>query len=173
VPQGEALVRCREAAGDRVPIIADGGIRRDGSIALALLLGGDTVMLGSALAGTEETPGEIVLKPVVVPESQKIVQVPFKVFRGMASVAAVRDRMDLEDAAPKELEAIGAEGLEVSVPARGSVRPVLHNMMKHLCSAISYGGASSLADLRDRFRRDPDRYLIKLSPASRRESFDR
>ena len=173
VPQGEALVRCRDAAGDRVPLIADGGIRRDGSVALALLLGGDTVMLGSALAGTEETPGEIVLKPVVLPESQKIVQVPFKVFRGMASIAAVRDRMDLEEAAPRELEAIGAEGLEVSVPARGSVRPVLHNMMKHLCSAISYGGARSLADLRERFRQDPGRYLIRLSPASRRESFDR
>jgi IMP dehydrogenase len=173
VPQGEALVRCRIAAGDRVPLIADGGIRRDGSIALALLFGGDCVMLGSALAGTEETPGEIVLKPVLMPESQKIVQVPFKVFRGMASIAAVRDRLDLEDADPRELEAIGAEGLEVSVPARGSVRRVLRNMVRHLCSAISYGGASSLAEFRAAFIQDPGRYLIKLSPASRAESFDR
>jgi IMP dehydrogenase len=173
VPQGEALVRCRLAAGDRVPLIADGGIRRDGSIALALLFGGDCVMLGSALAGTEETPGEIVLKPVLMPESQKIVQVPFKVFRGMASIAAVRDRLDLEDADPRELEAIGAEGLEVSVPARGSVRRVLRNMVRHLCSAISYGGASSLAEFRAGFIQDPGRYLIKLSPASRAESFDR
>ena len=47
-------------------------------------------MLGSAFAGTEETPGEIVLKPVLMPESQKVVQVPFKVFRGMASIGAVR-----------------------------------------------------------------------------------
>ena len=71
VPQVEALVRCRMAVGDRVPLIADGGVKRDGALALALLFGGDTVMLGSAFAGTEETPGEIVLKPVVVPESQK------------------------------------------------------------------------------------------------------
>ena len=87
VPQVEALVRCRLAVGDRVPLIADGGVRRDGSIAQALLFGGDTVMLGSAFAGTMETPGEVVLKSVLMPESQKIVQVPFKVFRGMASIA--------------------------------------------------------------------------------------
>ena len=82
-----AACECRLAVGDRVPLIADGGVRRDGGIAQALLFGGDTVMLGSAFAGTEETPGEIVLKPVLMPESQKIVQVPFKVFRGMASIA--------------------------------------------------------------------------------------
>ena len=112
VPQLSALVDCRMAVGDRVPLIADGGVRRDGSIVLALLCGGETVMLGSALAGTQETPGDVVLKPVLMPESQKIVQVPFKVFRGMASIGAVRDRLDLEDADPRELEAIGAEGLE-------------------------------------------------------------
>ena len=82
------------------------------------------------------------LKPVLMPESQKIVQVPFKVFRGMASIGAVRDRLDLEDADPREVEAIGAEGLEVSVPARGSVRAVIHDMLKHLCSSISYGGSA-------------------------------
>jgi len=99
--------------------------------------------------------------------------VPFKVFRGMASVAAVRDRLDLEDAAPPEVEALGAEGLEVSVPARGSARSILHDMLKHLCSAISYGGVDSLQRFRDAFRADPDRYLIRLSEAARHESFDR
>lgn len=173
IPQAEALVRCRLAVGDRVPLIADGGIRRDGSIAEALLFGGDTVMLGSAFAGTEETPGEVVLKSVLMPESQKIVQVPFKVFRGMASIGAIRDRLDLEDADTPELEAIGAEGLEVSVPARGSVRTVIHNMLKHLCSAISYGGARSLQELRQKFRDSPEQYLVKLSDASRVESFQR
>jgi IMP dehydrogenase len=173
IPQVEALVQCRLAVGARVPIIADGGIRRDGSIAQALLFGGDTVMLGSALAGTEETPGDIVLKPVLMPESQKIVKVPFKVFRGMASLAAVRDRLDLEDADVREIEAIGAEGLEVSVPARGSVRHVIHDMLKHLCSAVSYGGAESLSGLREAFWADPRRYLIKLSEAGRVESFQR
>jgi IMP dehydrogenase len=173
VPQVEALVRCRQAVGGRVPLIADGGVKRDGSLAEALLFGGDSVMLGSAFAGTEETPGEIVLKPVLMPESQKVVRVPFKVFRGMASVGAVRDRLDLEDAGPREVEALGAEGLEVSVPARGSARPIIHDMLKHLCSAISYGGATSLADLREKFWAHPENYLIRLSQASRVESFER
>jgi IMP dehydrogenase len=173
VPQVEALVAAREGAGPDVPIIADGGIRRDGGIIQALLFGGDTVMLGSAFAGTQETPGEIVLKPVLMPESQKVVQVPFKVFRGMASVSAVKDRLDLEEADAQEVEAFGAEGLEVSVPARGSVRGVLQNMLKHLCSSISYGGATSLGDLRARFAASPERYVIPLSEASRAESFHR
>jgi IMP dehydrogenase len=173
VPQVEALVRCRHAVDDRVPLIADGGVKRDGAFALALLFGGDSVMLGSAFAGTEETPGEIVLKPIVMPESQKVARVPFKVFRGMASVGAVRDRLDLEDADPGELEALGSEGLEVSVPARGSVRAIVHDMLKHLCSAISYGGAESLREFRRMFWSDPERYLIRLSHASRIESFER
>jgi IMP dehydrogenase len=172
-PQVDALVRCRQAIGGRVPLIADGGIRRDGAVAEALLFGGDTVMLGSAFAGTQETPGEVVMRSVLMPESQKMVRVPFKVFRGMASIAAMRDRLDLEDAATEELEALGAEGLEFSVPARGSVRTVIGDMLKHLCSAISYGGARSLRELRELFWAHPDRYLIKLSTASRRESFER
>jgi IMP dehydrogenase len=172
-PQVDALVRCRQAIAGRVPLIADGGIRRDGAVAEALLFGGDTVMLGSAFAGTQETPGDVVMRSVLMPESQKMVRVPFKVFRGMASIAAMRDRLDLEDAATEELEALGAEGLEFSVPARGSVRTVIGDMLKHLCSAISYGGARSLRELRELFWAHPDRYLIKLSTASRRESFER
>jgi IMP dehydrogenase len=148
-------------------------VRRDGSIALALLFGGDCVMLGSAFAGTQETPGEVVLKPVVIPESQKVAQVPFKVFRGMASIGAIRDRLDLEEADQVELEALGAEGLEVSVPARGSVRTVIRDMLKHLCSAVSYGGASSLQELRERFWAEPERYLVRLSDAARAESYQR
>jgi IMP dehydrogenase len=173
IPQVEALVQCRLAAGDRVPLIADGGIKRDGAIAEALLFGGDSVMLGSAFAGTAEAPGEIVLKSVLDSESQKVVKVPFKVFRGMASIGAIRDRLDLEDAAPGELEAIGAEGIEVSVPARGSARTVIHDMLKHLCSAVSYGGSRSLRELKDCFWANPERYLVKLTAASRIESFQR
>jgi IMP dehydrogenase len=173
VPQVEALALCRSAVGDKVPLIADGGIRRDGSIVEALLFGGDSVMLGSAFAGTEETPGDVVLKPVLLPESQKIVQVPFKVFRGMASIGAIRDRLDLEEADPNELEAMGAEGIEVSVPARGSVRAVIHDTLKHLCSAVSYGGATSLGELRTAFQADPGRFIVRLSDAARAESFQR
>ena len=173
VPQLQALVECRAAVSDDVPIIADGGIRRDGAIVEALLFGGDTVMLGSAFAGTLETPGDVVQKSVLLPDSQKVVKVPFKVLRGMASIQAIKDRLDVEDDDEVDLEALGAEGIEVSVPARGSVRPVVGDMMKHLASAISYGGATSLSDFKARFRRDPLRYVIRLTEASRRESYER
>jgi IMP dehydrogenase len=172
VPQLHAIVECQRAAGG-VPIIADGGIRRHGAIALALMCGGDSVMLGSAFAGTTEAPGDIVHKSVLLPESQKAVKVPFKVLRGMASIEAIKDRLDVEDASAVDLQAIGAEGMEVSVPLRGSARSVIQEMMKHLCSSISYGGADSLADLSRRFRAEPERYLVRLTDSSRRESYER
>jgi IMP dehydrogenase len=173
VPQVEALVACRREADGRVPLVADGGIKRDGSVVQALLFGGDTVMLGSFFAGTLETPGDIVQKPVVIPDSHKTVKVPFKVFRGMASLQAIVDRLDVEDAETADVEALGAEGLEISVPARGSVRPVIRNTLKHVCSAVSYGGARSLSELQSRFRADPARYVIRVTESSKRESFDR
>jgi len=174
VPQVEALVECRLAARDAgVPLIADGGVRRHGAILEALLFGGDTVMLGSMFAGTEETPGEIVQKSVVLPDAQRAVKVPFKVLRGMASIQAIRDRLDVEDADTVDIEALGAEGTEVSVPARGSVRPIVQDIHRHLCSAISYGGATSLAELKQLFWTDPSRYLISLSASARRESYER
>jgi IMP dehydrogenase len=173
VPQVQALVECRAATGGRVPLIADGGVRRHGAFVQALTFGGDTVMLGGMLAGTLETPGETVQKPVVLPESNKTVHVPFKVFRGMASLEAIIDRLDVEDAEAADVEALGAEGMEVSVPARGSVRPLLRDLVKHLCSAISYGGARSLAEMQELFRKDPERHVIKLTASGRRESFER
>jgi len=173
VPQVQALAECRAAAQGRVPLIADGGVKRHGAFVQALTFGGDTVMLGGMLAGTTETPGEVVQKPVVVPDSNKTVNVPFKVFRGMASLEAIVDRLDVEDAEAADVEALGAEGMEVSVPARGSVRPLLRDIIKHLCSAISYSGACSLGEMQEMFRKDPERYVIKLSESSRRESFDR
>jgi IMP dehydrogenase len=173
VPQLEALVECRAAPGRRVPIIADGGVRRHGAIFEALLFGGDTVMLGSMFAGTEETPGEVVHKSVVLPESQKTVKVPFKVLRGMASIQAIKDRLDVEDADSADVEALGAEGTEVSVPARGSVRPIIQDILRHLCSSISYSGARSLGDIREVFWQEPTRFLIRLSAAGRRESYER
>ena len=174
VPQVQALVECRLAAADAgVGVIADGGIKRHGALALALLFGGDCAMLGSAFAGTEEAPGEVVHKSVLIAESQKSVKVPFKVLRGMASLEAIRDRLDVEDADRVELEALGAEGMEISVPARGSARTIVREMMKHLCSSISYGGADSLASMRAAFWSSPDTFLIRQSPAAWRESYDR
>jgi IMP dehydrogenase len=190
VPQLQALWECGVAANNPanhlrqgygghdaghhpVPLIADGGIKRHGAILEALLFGGDTVMLGSMFAGTEETPGDVVQKSVLLPDQQRSVKVPFKVLRGMASIQAIRDRLDVEDDEVVDMEAIGAEGTEVSVPARGSVRPIIHDILKHLCSSISYGGARSLAELRTMFREDPMRYLVKLSSSSKRESYER
>ncbi len=173
VPQLQALVECRLAVGSKIPLIADGGIKRDGAIIEALLFGGDTVMLGNAFAGTLETPGETVHKSVVLPESQKVVRVPFKVFRGMASIGAMVDRLDVEDADTVDVDTLGAEGLEVSVPLRGSARPIIAGMLKHLSSSISYGGAASLAELKTMFWEHPEEYIIKLSESSKRESFER
>ena len=174
VPQVQALVECRLAvAGADVAVIADGGIKRHGSLVEALLFGGDCTMLGSAFAGTDEAPGEVVHKSVVLPESHKTVKVPFKVLRGMASLEAIRDRLDVEDADKVELEAIGAEGMEISVPARGSARTIVRDMIKHVCSSISYGGAASLAELRASFWADPGKFLIRQSPSARRESYER
>jgi IMP dehydrogenase len=174
VPQVQALVECRQAlAGSDVALIADGGVKRHGALFQALVFGGDTVMLGSAFAGTEEAPGEIVQKSVLLPESQKTVKVPFKVLRGMASLTAIRDRLDVEDADRVELEAIGAEGMEISVPARGSARTIVRDMIKHLCSSVSYAGAASLAEVRALFWKDPERYLIRQSEPARRESYER
>jgi IMP dehydrogenase len=174
VPQLQALVECRLAIGDAdVAVIADGGVRRHGALMEALLFGGDCAMLGSAFAGTEEAPGEVVHKSVLLPESQKTVKVPFKVLRGMASLEAIRDRLDVEDADKVELDAIGAEGMEISVPLRGSVRPIVRDMIKHVCSSISYGGAASLRELREMFWAQPEKFLIRQSASARRESYER
>ncbi len=174
VPQVQALVECRLAVADRdVPLIADGGVTRHGALYEALMFGGDSVMLGSAFAGTVEAPGEIVQKSVLIAESQKPVKVPFKVLRGMASITAIRDRLDVEDADNVELEALGAEGMEISVPARGSARTIVRDMIKHLCSSISYAGATGLTEARELFWAHPQKFLIRQSPAARRESYER
>ena len=73
----------------------------------------------------------------------------------MASIEAIKDRLDVEDADVIDLQAMGAEGMEVSVPLRGSARSVFQDMMKHLCSSISYGGADSLTRPARALRCDP------------------
>ena len=176
VPQVQALVECRLAAGGlrrrrSSPTAVSSGTARSME---ALLFGGDCAMLGSAFAGTEEAPGEVVHKSVVLPESQKTVKVPFKVLRGMASIDAIRDRLDVEDADRVELEAIGAEGMEISVPGP---RVRAYDRPRH-------DQAPLLVDqLRRRQRRSPSsarcsgvtrrNILIKQSASARRESYER
>ena len=155
-------------------MIADGGIKRHGAILEALLFGGDCVMLGSAFAGTEEAPGEVVHKSVVLPESQKTVKVPFKVLRGMASLEAIRDRLDVEDADKVELEAhrrrgngdqrAGARVGADDRPRHDQARLLVDQLRRRRRRSASCGPGSG---------RTRSGILIKQSASARRESYER
>ena len=105
-------------------------------------------MLGSAFAGTDETPGDVVQKSVLLPESQKVVKVPFKVLRGMASIEAIKDRLDVEDADRRRFRRSAPKAWKSACRCADRRGPIIHDMIRHLCSSISYGGASSLAELK-------------------------
>jgi IMP dehydrogenase len=167
VPQLQAVREAYCAVGDRVPIIADGGISHDKDIFLALVCGASSVMLGSALSGTDESPGHLIEDPAT---HQKR-----KIYRGMTSPQAVygssangEDENDLELALSTP-----AEGMEIQVPYKGSVVNVLGRIRGHLQSAVSYAGEGSLAGTRAKILPDPMRYLVPLSESSRRESYER
>jgi len=167
VPQLQAIREAWCAVGDTVPIIADGGIKDDKDIFLALVCGASSVMLGSMLSGTDEAPGRVIEDPG---SGQKR-----KIYRGMTSPQAVFEAL-YDDGSEEAVEAaldVPAEGQEVQIPYKGSVVDLLHRVRGHLRSAVSYGGANALADIRARVLADPLRYLIPLSEAARRESYDR
>ena len=163
-PQAAAIYECGQAA--NVPIIADGGIRRDGHIFLALLLGGDSVMMGGRYAGTDETPGRIITKS----NGDRV-----KTFRGMASREAMREKKRAEFAEdPFEAsERISPEGKEEEVKYKGPIVPIIDDMMGHLASAISYMGVRSFQEAKEKFMANPMDYIIKLSESAKRESWDR
>jgi len=167
VPQLQAIREAYCAVEDEVPIIADGGISEDKDIFLALVCGASTVMLGSALSGTDESPGHLIEDPAT---HQKR-----KIYRGMTSPQAVlQSQYDDESGAPRDETAhVPAEGMQIQVPYKGSVVDVLHRVRGHLQSAISYAGETSLADARKKILTDPMRYLTPLSAAARKESFER
>ena len=147
--------------------IADGGVREDKDVFLALAAGASVVMLGSMLSGTDEAPGQIIEDPG---SGEKR-----KIYRGMTSPQAVF-RALYDDEGPDALEAAletPAEGQEMQVPYRGSVVDILRRIRGHLRSAVSYGGSESLAQLREKVLPDPLRYLVPLSSASRVESYER
>ncbi len=164
IPQGQTDYDCSIVT--KIPICADGGIKRDGHIALALILGGSSVMIGGMFAGTDETPG-LVFRDSTGRD--------VKSFRGMASREAMYEKLEAEEADdPYETSSkISPEGIEKTVEYRGSVVPIINDMMGHLASTISYMGATSLQEAKEMFMEHPMDYLIKLSESAKRESWDR
>ena len=167
VPQLQAIREAWCAVGESVPIIADGGIKDDKDIFLALICGASSVMLGSMLSGTDEAPGSVIEDPGTGEKR--------KIYRGMTSPQAVFDAL-YSDENPDAVELaldVPAEGQEVQIPYKGSVLDILHRIRGHLCSAVSYTGEETLAAARGKVLPNPLRHLIPLSPAARAESFER
>jgi IMP dehydrogenase len=167
VPQLQAVREAWCAVGETVPIIADGGIRDDKDIFLALVCGASSVMLGSMLSGTDEAPGSVIEDPGTGEKR--------KIYRGMTSPQAVFDALysgESPEASELALD-VPAEGQEVQIPYKGSVLEILHRIRGHLRSAVSYAGENTLAAVRAKVLPEPLRYLIPLSPAARAESYER
>lgn len=166
VPQLQAIREAYDAVGDSVPIMADGGIRTDKDIFLALICGASTVMLGSVLSGTDEAPGRIIDDPVT--NTKK------KIYRGMTSPQAVLNSLyDAEDDGISEALDTPSEGQEIQMAYKGSVVDILHRIRGHLQSSVSYAGELSLEATRKKVLSNPEDYLISLSESARKESFDR
>lgn len=138
VPQLTAVMDCvDEVKKIGIPVIADGGIRYSGDIAKAIAAGADTVMLGSILAGMDESPGEFILF-----EGRQ-----YKSYRGMGSLGAMQDgdgaRYFQDDTEDKKLVPEGIEGI---VPYRGSVKNTIHQLMGGLRSSMGYCGGKDILD---------------------------
>jgi IMP dehydrogenase len=163
VPMISAILDCaREARGEGVPLIADGGIRYSGDITKAIAVGGSSVMIGSLFAGTDESPGEVVLY-----QGRS-----FKEYRGMGSIGAMRrgardryfqDEFELESPSTAGAEKLVPEGIEGRVPHRGTVAGMIHQLVGGLRAGMGYVGAGSIAAIQERAR------LIRVTPAGVRE----
>jgi IMP dehydrogenase len=156
-PQLSAIIEVKKALnGIDVPIIADGGIRFTGDIPKAIAAGADSVMLGSLLAGTRESPGE-----TVIYEGRK-----YKTYRGMGSVEAMKmgskDRyfQDVED----DLKKLVPEGIVGRVPFKGDLNESIHQFIGGLRAGMGYCGAMDIKTLKDKGR------FIKITSAGMRES---
>ena len=157
VPQFSAIVECAEVglkAG--VPIIADGGIKLSGDMAKALAAGASVVMIGSLLAGTDESPGEVFLY-----EGRS-----YKTYRGMGSIGAMArgsaDRYFQQDVG-NALKLV-PEGIEGQVPYKGPVGAVLHQLVGGLRASMGYVGAATLAELQSKVQ------FVRITNAGLRES---
>jgi len=144
VPQLTAVINCAEVARPQnIPIIADGGIRTSGDIVKALAAGASTVMVGSLLAGTDESPGFLITR-----KGHR-----YKASRGMASLKANLDRRAREGAGEitkEEIEDYVSEGVEAVVPYRGSAAEMLKQLVGGLQSGMSYTNAHSIPELHEK-----------------------
>lgn len=155
VPQLSAVLDCAGAAAETgVPLIADGGIRRAGHVATAIAAGASTVMVGSLLAGREESPGDVVRR-----RGQT-----FKVYRGMASRAAAAARLALEGEESDALDQYVAEGEELEFPLRGPVADVVEELVGGLRSGMSYVDATSIPEFWEKAS------FVRQTEAGERES---
>jgi IMP dehydrogenase len=154
----EASLACRPAG---VPVIGDGGLQSSGDIAKAIAAGADAVMLGSLLAGTTESPGDLVL----VSGKQ------YKAYRGMGSLGAMRTRGDNKSYSKDRYfqddvlsdDKLVPEGIEGRVPFRGPLSLVAHQLIGGLRAAMGYTGARTVADLQDAD-------LVRITAAGLKES---
>jgi IMP dehydrogenase len=157
VPQITAIIEAAEVArASNTPVIADGGIKYSGDLAKALAAGADVAMVGSLLAGTDETPGEVFLY-----QGRS-----YKSYRGMGSVGAMArgsaDRYFQQDI--KDSLKLVPEGVEGQVPYKGSVATVLHQLGGGLRAAMGYVGAKDIAEFHQKAQ------FIRISSAGLRES---
>ena len=167
VPQLTAIIQCAQAAHAKgVPVIGDGGVKYSGDIVKALAAGADAVMMGSLLAGLEESPGEIVLY-----EGRR-----FKEYRGMGSLAAMRGRArdrytsgQGDDASSLDNETkLVPEGIEGQVTYKGNLADFVFQLIGGLGSGMGYVGAANLHELHERahFVRISNAGLIESHPHS-------
>jgi IMP dehydrogenase len=157
VPQLTAVMDAYSAAQKAdVPVIADGGIKFSGDLAKALAAGAETAMIGSLLAGTDESPGEVFLY-----QGRS-----YKAYRGMGSVGAMArgsaDRYFQQDI--KDSLKLVPEGIEGQVPYKGPVGAVLHQLAGGLRAAMGYVGAATLAEFREKAE------FVRITSSGLRES---
>ncbi len=156
IPQITAIMNCARAArGTGVPVIADGGIKYSGDIAKAIAAGADSVMIGSLFAGTDESPGEIIL----------FQGRSFKGYRGMGSIAAMREgSRDRYGQSDQPLSKLVPEGIEGRVPYKGPLAGVVEQLVGGLRAGMGYCGCRTIGDMQERAQ------FIRVTAAGFRES---
>jgi len=156
VPQITAIYDCAERARKfNIPVIADGGIKYSGDIVKALAAGADTVMLGSLLAGTEESPGEL---EIYKGRS-------YKVYRGMGSIGAMQEgSKDRYFQEREDLKKLVPEGIEGRVPYKGSLADTVYQLIGGVRAGMGYCGTATIEELHQKAR------FVRITSAGLRES---